>query len=324
MDHADDDGGGNDDDNVFVYMGGLIPQHLRDITHVRVHKSVKIIHRRAFMLCMNLMSIEMHDGVEIIEEGAFEEQASIRGIIKLPGVRFIEEYAFYGCASLADVEFGDKLDTIGRSAFEACTSLRTIKIPKIRVIGPCVFIECEGLTDVELSKDLERIEGGAFESCLRLRRIAIPLKDNLLGNYVFHGCDDLSQVDLVGGIHKTISSLLLESWRNEMEDEIGSINRDLPNTPTDEKTAAIRRWMGRVTERIEHYKSEHYALLKNNMTLLELALWDSNLPNLDGVAGRHEARVTCGANIIIPHVLSFLNDADEFPLLDCDLAALRV
>ena len=35
-----EDGG----DDVFAYMGGLIPQQLREtITHVRIHKSVKII-----------------------------------------------------------------------------------------------------------------------------------------------------------------------------------------------------------------------------------------------------------------------------------------
>ncbi len=34
----------------------------------------------------------------------------------------------------------------------------------------------------------------------------------------------------------------------------------------------------------------------------------------DADAARHEAHVTCGASIIIPHVLSFLNDNDVFPV----------
>ena len=86
--------------------------------------------------------------------------------------------------------------------------------------------------------------------------------------------------------------------------------------------------------------------------MLELALWKANLINNGEEEGEHPAkrakiideygdksakavdsgeeaksdidgarraaRVTCGANIIIPHVLSFLNDADVFPLLDYD------
>ncbi len=167
---------------------------------------------------------------------------------------------------------------------------------------------------VELSKELQRIGHGTFYNCPRLRRIAIPLKDNLLqNNSVFVGCGDLSQIDLVGGIHKTVSSLLLDSWRNEMNNEIDRINQVLPNTPHYEKTAAIYQWMESVRERIGHHKSEHYALLKNSMTQLELALWKANLPNVDAAVRRDEARVTCGANIIIPHVMSFLNDEEVFP-----------
>ena len=56
MDHADD--GGDDDDDVFVYMGGdqRVPW---DVTHVRVHKSVKITRARAFQDRNYLVSIEM-------------------------------------------------------------------------------------------------------------------------------------------------------------------------------------------------------------------------------------------------------------------------
>jgi hypothetical protein len=85
---------------------------------------------------------------------------------------------------------------------------------------------------------------------------------------------------------------------------------------------AIKDWLVRASTRMEHFTSEHYKLLKDNMTQLELALWKANLPNVDA-ASRHDARVICGANIIIPHVLPFLNDHDVFPFLDYDLATLR-
>jgi hypothetical protein len=40
----------------------------------------------------------------------------------------------------------------------------------------------------------------------------------------------LSRVDILAeGIHKTISSFHMESWRNEMKDEIDRINQTLPN-----------------------------------------------------------------------------------------------
>ena len=307
-DHAD---GGNNDNDVFVYMGGSIPEHLKDtITHVRIHKSVKIITRSAFRECYNLVSIEMHDGVEIIEKEAFFLCTSLRGV-KLTGVRVIESGAFSSCTALTDV-FGDKLESIGQYAFNHCTSLRSIKLSKVRIIGYYAFHQCEQLTEPELPEDLERIGGRAFFRCFRLTHIAMPLKNNVLGEDVFDACDNLSQVYLVGGIHKTVSSLLIDSWRDEMNDEIDRINQLLPNTATSEKTALIQQWMESVRDRIRHHKSQHYALLKNSMTQLELALWKANLPNVDA-ARRDEARITCGTNIIIPHVLSFLNDEEVFP-----------
>ena len=319
MDHADD----GDDDGVFIYMGGdqEVPE---DVTHVRVHKSVKIITGSAFMNCRKLVSIKVHDGVEIIEREAFSECHSL-GTIKLAGVRVIEMEAFYECTALENVEFGDKLETIGFGAF-SFTSLRNIKLPKIRVIEHCAFAGCEQLTYVKLSGDLETIGHGAFYNC-PLRRIALPLKDDMFDEvdndqHAFHDCDNLSQVELIGGVHKTVSSLLLESWRNEMKDEIDRINQVLPNTATEEKTRGIQDWMERVLERIEHYKSEHYALLKEFTTLLELALWKANLDNnvgydaaaREGVRvtrgqrkrARKERCITSGDSIVIKNVLPFL------------------
>ena len=120
-----------------------------------------------------------------------------------------------------------------------------------------------------------------------------------------------------------------------MNEEIGSINHDLPNIdsevfernwpdpPNDEKTVAIQNWLERVLDRIEHYKSEHYALLKEFTTLLELALWKVKLDEkfeeasnnevkiakkakIDMKAARQEQRITSGANIVIKNVLPFL------------------
>ena len=111
------DDSNNGDDVMFVYMGGdqRVPRNVR---YVRVHKSVKIITERAFYYCKHLVSIEMHDGVEIIEPGAFSGCSSLSRI-KLSGVRVIGEFAFDNCTALEDVEFGDKLETIGEYAFRS-------------------------------------------------------------------------------------------------------------------------------------------------------------------------------------------------------------
>jgi hypothetical protein len=218
------------------------------------------------------------------------------------------------------VEFGDELETIGCSAFTDCHSLRNIKMPTVKNIGFCAFQDCNQVTDMELPA-VETIEAFAFR-CPSLRRIAIPLKDNIFptnGSYHFE-CENLTTVHLVGGVHNTI--LLLESWRNEMNQEIDRINQVLPNTPTDEKTSAIRLWIRSVITRMEHYKAEHRVLLKEDMTQLELALWKAKLDEkgedrsnpmvqakkvkIDVESTRTERRITSGASIVIKNVLPFL------------------
>jgi hypothetical protein len=130
------------------------------------------------------------------------------------------------------------------------SSLRNIKLPKVRVIEECVFNNCEKLTDVELLPQYlgQRIEERAFGRCPLLRRITTPL-NSAYANTVFYDCDNLTQVDIIGGIHKTISSLLLERWRNEMKDEICRINQILPNTGRFGKTSKIKKWIKTTIER---------------------------------------------------------------------------
>jgi len=299
-----------DDDDIFVYMGGdqRVPDGVR---RARIHKSVKIVPKRAFYKRRQLIYVEFHDDIEIIEECAFWGCHSLRSI-KLLGVRIIKAVAFYNCYGLTDVEFGDKLETIEHSAF-CKTALKKIKMPSVRTIEEEAFDGCEELSDVEFGEPLETLQESAFNYCPKLKRIALPLKDDMIGDYVFYDCPMLTTVDLVGGIHNTVASLHLEIWRSEMTDEINRINQVLPTIRTGDKTQAIRQWMESASHRLDCYKTEHHKLVKEATTLLELALWKTKLDDNEGVEvetggqrERQELRVTSGANIVINSVLPFL------------------
>jgi hypothetical protein len=92
------------------------------------------------------------------------------------------------------------------------------------------FHNCTELTSLELPEGLETINYKALDNCESLRHIALPLKDDMLYTRVFNDCTDLTSVGLVGGIHKTVASLHLVKWRNEMKVEINRINQVLPFT----------------------------------------------------------------------------------------------
>ena len=102
--------------------------------------------------------------------------------------------------------------------------------------------------------------------------------------------------------------------------EINLINQVLPNTPADEKTAAIKQWMDSVIDRMDHYKAEHHRYVKEAVTLLELALWKAKLAEieenvterktkkakLDAESVRKEKCIACGADTVIRNILPFL------------------
>ena len=242
----------------------------------------------AFYDNRNLRCASCHEGVKRIGREAFYRCPLLRQI-NLLGVKLIEAKAFYECRGLEDVEFGDVLETIGDGAFNQCIFSPCITFQSVRSIGNASFWGCTGIADVEFSENLERIGRYAFAGCSNLRRVAIPLKDViLLFPYVssnlpkctqFHRTKNLATVDLVGRVHNTVASLHLESWRNEMNEEIDRINRVLHTTGWYDKSYEIRQWTQSVNSRIEHYKAEHLALLKEATTLLELVLWKANLIN---------------------------------------------
>ena len=318
-DHAD----GDNDGDIFIYRGGRAPLH---VTHVRIDKCVDEIEENAFRYCKHLVQVETHDGLRKVGRVAFWGCRSL-GRINLKSAVEIGTAAFYECENLESVEFGDRLETIGNYAFKGCRSLTHLKLPSIITIGQDAFYKCTRLIDIELSERIETIEGGAFWYCERLQRIAIPLKRGLLvyddneEEYdQFDNCDQLTTVDLVGEIHKTVASLHMDSWRTEMIAEINRINQVLPTIPADDKTGVIQQWMELVIDKMDNYKAEHCRYVKEGITLLELALWKAQLceteessverktkkAKVDAESARKERRITCGADIVIKNVFPFL------------------
>jgi hypothetical protein len=290
------------DGNIFVYRGGIAPSH---IIHAIIDQSISEIDEHAFGRCPHLQSVEFHDGVirvkrwafnsclqlrqinmpgvEVIDQQAFGRCLALGNAI-MPSVRELQQHVFHHCFSLEELDLPKLEETMFRT-FEGCRSLRRITMPSIRTIGDGSFFGWEQLLELDLPECLERIGTAAAIWCINLRHIAIPLQRDMLIVYdatqqrycQFDHCASLTTVDLVGGIHKTISSLHFENWRNEMKQEIYRINFLLPND-TGDKAATIQRWIQSVLRRMEHYKVCRRMLLKEVTTLLELSL--SGRPSL--------------------------------------------
>ena len=105
-------------------------------------------------------------------------------------VTSIGRNAFENCTSLYEIEGMSSLTVIGDSAFENCTSLYEIEgMSSLTVIGDSAFENCTSLYKIEGMSSLTAIGAGAFENCAGLFKIeasAEALRD--IGVQAFANC----------------------------------------------------------------------------------------------------------------------------------------
>ena len=257
--------------------GEVVPDH---VTHVLIDKALKFVRGRAFYEHPNIEEVICHDGVEMIEQYAFYICPSLRRVI-MSGVKEVQKWAFYGCTSLAYLECG-KLEIIGEWAFGFCESLSSIDLLSIKIVEQYVFTGCTNLTNAKFGKDLESIGEETFRGCPSLESITLPLKDGMISHDdTFLECKKLESVDLVEGavMDESIAALLMEQWKNDMNEEIDAINQILSNTPAGNsnmneaggKAREIRTWISSVLRKYTHYKSEHRRYLNEAAAILQTA-----------------------------------------------------
>ncbi len=321
--------GVNAPDVTYIYMGGRVPWRIRRrVTHVIVHRSVRTIEAGAFEGCPFLSTVDFHEGVEFIEACAFAVCPQLQGVIRLYGVRQIGNFAFYGCSSISEIEFGDRLELIGFKSFQACSSIERIYIPSIQTIEGMAFYDCVSLLSINLPECLDNIGFAAFEGCISLTHVGIPLKYNIL-RYPnsFNGCNALTTINVVGNTQRVVSNLLKESWRSDMCAVIDRINQSLLEIDNDNriiphsrgimKSVRISGWMRITFVWLESYKAMHKVIVNECLTIIDLALWASNLQSHplqreeERTRGRRkrarrERKVTSKMNVIVDNVLPFL------------------
>jgi hypothetical protein len=231
-------------------------------------------------------------------------------------------------SSLCHVQLNEGLGKIGKWAFQN-TSLITIVMPStLWFIGKRAFEGCRSLVNVQLNDGLQLIHPEAFAKCYSLERINIPSTIRYLGPDVFAGCQRL-EIEFSEEIQELVTETSLQEWWN------GSATRHAASTSVfltyhcfKQRLAMlqpVRLWLA-IDDMLGRIPSEHFwyfdsiekqlttfEKLEDAIPLLELALWKAKLveqsyPSNDGepTTSKMEHRFTCGAEVIIPNVLSFI------------------
>lgn len=177
------------------------------LTQIAVPKVVTSIGNKAFKGDARLYMVYMKDvdysELTSIGDSAFEGCSALAEFCSdtefyLPtSLKTIGEKAFYQCKSIEKLDLNTaELDTVGASAFEDCTSLKSaVMCSTLAKIPDRAFYGCKDLELLQFNgRASETIGEYAFYGCHSLKQIELPVMVTKVSQYAFAGCTRLSSV----------------------------------------------------------------------------------------------------------------------------------
>lgn len=135
------------------------------------------------------------------------------GITSLLEVEFtnklksIGEEAFYGCSGITCITIPSSVNEIKEGAFSGCTSLERINIPDgIKKLNGYTFSNCSSLTKVDIPDSVISFGGGDFSGCTSLKTITLPKGVIEIPEHTFSSCYSLVSVTIPDSVEKIIGS----------------------------------------------------------------------------------------------------------------------
>ena len=132
----------------------------------------------AFIACTVLEDITIPKSVVRIGEGAFEccvDLINLQFQTEADGtsaLRTIEQYAFYGCRSFENIDLPEGLTEIGQYVFTYNFKLVNIKLPNtLTTIGAHFLCCASSLQTLVIPASVTKIDGALFHGCESLREV---------------------------------------------------------------------------------------------------------------------------------------------------------
>ena len=170
------------------------------------------------------------------------------GNVKIPStiggvaVTSIGKNAFNKCSSLVSVTIPEGVTSIGESAFDSCASLVSVTIPEgVTSIGDDAFLDCSNLTSVTIPESVTSIGDFAFAYCSNLASVTIPEGVTSIGGYAFYVCKNLASVTIPESVTSIGTSAFVScskltsitapcTLENSMSDAMGSCEAKITYT----------------------------------------------------------------------------------------------
>ena len=198
---------------------------------------------------LEITTIELPTTLKEIQDNAFEF-TKLTTITFNEGLKKIGKQVFSGCLELKNITISKTLETIGEEAFLNCHALEKfigsetegmftvkdnilytqkasvlVKCPPkkqftdgkyenpdtVKIIYASAFLNAENLKTLVLKGKIETIHDNVFKDCKALQSLTLePDFLDSIGEYVFHGCKELTTVKFSDGV-KMIGDSMFEN-----------------------------------------------------------------------------------------------------------------
>ena len=175
------------------------------ITSLELPQSVKSVGDHAFTECTSLKTVKLPTSMKTVQEHCFSGCTALVQVIIPEGYTTFYDGAFAGCTALKSIELPQSLRVLDVSAF-ARSGLEYAEIPEgIETVERTVFKDCKSLKSIYLPDAMETIPEGFFSGCSSLTEIRFPSACKSIGEEAFSYCTALENLDMpdtVGAIRK--------------------------------------------------------------------------------------------------------------------------
>lgn len=192
----------------------VVATSLSDAEYADVGKVTFLRHKtdwRAVWCDENANSLELksftHKGEEVtsfsIIDRAFAGNYNIKSVTVGSAVSSIGVSAFENCTEIRSISFTDgNLASIGDGAFANCPSINSVnlKLGNLKSIGRYAFAGCGELSSVQLPESLTSLSEGVFSGDKNLKNFFIPSSVTTIGESALNGCSSLEQITLPDGL----------------------------------------------------------------------------------------------------------------------------
>ena len=155
------------------------------LTGIKLPDTVHTVGEQAFWASTSLKEFEPGSGLKVIDKKAVMLCPALSKITLNEGLTEIRESAFSGSGSLQEVTLPSTLTVLEPGAFYG-TGISEITIPgSVKVIGYQAFQDSKNLKTVVVEEGVEEIEHTAFQICEKLERVDLPASVKKYGSSVF-------------------------------------------------------------------------------------------------------------------------------------------